>query len=500
MVRLRRLLEEYTYLSQEHALLIFGMLAQHCLEETEEENDFLEGLSLDRILLNDNWFDKITDVQIEASEAPFTSYAYYPIEYLQGEKWNTECSAYSIFAITYRLMTGEFPYIGKVPEELLTSEEGLKYIVNKLNDGRSLEVDNIHPDLRDFFVKGLAIEKKERYLAIGDTAEEYKKLIDTVCDGHHVEEPQDSLEELNDLVPDYFRLFPQNSTLEFRLDVHTEEEGGLDDIVGLDEQKKYFREHFLAIIQNPEKAQKYNIFIPNGCLFYGPPGCGKTYCARKCAADAKINYAIVNAQDLASTLVHGTQTLIKQMFEQAEHYAPIILILDEIETMVPNRNDRDNTKVAEETNAFLSELNDCGRRGIFLIGTTNRPTLIDSAIMRSGRFDKKIYFPLPDEQTRTEIFKRYLNDRPIEDHIDYVKLSKLTSNGYISSDIKQICDEVACRAFCADSIITQELIEQTIQDEGPSVNKYELRIYEESRKYMEPYSKQSYYMNHIGFR
>lgn len=500
MVRLTELLKKFTYLSNEYALLFFGRIAPHCLEETEEENKLLEGLSPSKILLNDNWYKGITDVYIEASKTPFTSYAYYPIEYLRGEKWDAACSAYAIFAITYRLMTGELPYIGNVPEELLTSTEGLNYVVNKLKEGHVLDVEKIHPAFQDFFKKGLALDKNMRYQAIGDAAEEYEKLTDAFCEGRHEEETQDSSDDLNDFIPDFNGLFPQNNTVEFRLDVHTAEEGGLDDIVGLDEQKKYFREHFLAIVQNPEKARRYNLFIPNGCLFYGPPGCGKTYCAKMCAAEAKLNHAIVNAPDLASTLVHGSQSLIRQMFEQAEYYAPIVLILDEIETMVPNRNDRDNTKVAEETNAFLSELNDCGRRGIFVIGTTNRPHMMDSAILRSGRFDKRIYFPLPDEQTRAEIFKKYLKDRPLEEPVDYAKLSKLTSAGYISSDIKQICDEVACRAFCEDSIITQELIEQTIKEEGPSVNPKELRLYEESRKYMEPASRQTQYMNHIGFR
>lgn len=500
MVRLSDILEEYACLPQEHSLQFFGKIAPYCLKETVEENRLLEGISPNQISINDNWYGGITDVYIETSETKNTSYAYYPIEYLQGGKWNTACSSYAIFAITYRLMTGELPYIGKVPEELLTSVEGLNYVVKRLKEGPDLDVGNIHPAFQGFFRKGLALEKEDRYQAIGDTAEEYNKLTDAFCEGHHEEETKESSDDLNDFIPGFDGLFPQNNTLEFRLDVHTAEEGGLDDVVGLDEQKKYFREHVLAIVQNPEKAQKYNLFIPNGCLFYGPPGCGKTFCAKMCAAEAKLNYSIVNAQHLSSTLVHGTQILIKQMFEQAECYAPIVLILDEIETMVPDRNNIDNTKVAEETNVFLSELNDCGRRGIFVIGTTNRPHVMDSAILRSGRFDKKIYFPLPDEQTRTEIFRRYLKDRPIEEHIDYVKLSKLTSNGYISSDIKQICDEVACRAFCADSIITQELIEQTIQEEGPSVNKHELRIYEESRKYMEPASKHVQYMNHIGFR
>ena len=492
-------MSDIAFLPKEYALVIFGRLAQNCLEETEDENNLLEGLSPDRILLNNNWTTNLKDIHIKVSKAPFTAYAYYPDEYLQGKKWDTTCSVFALFAITYRLMTGELPYVGNVPEELLTSEEGLKFIVKRRSESSGLNVSNIPPVFRDFFIKGLALNKKDRYQAIGDTAYDYDKLTDASYKDNG-EEGLTSSDDLNDLTPDYYGIFPRNNSMEFKLDVHTAEEGGLDDLAGLHEQKRYFREHFLSIIQNPEKAKKYKIFIPNGCLFYGPPGCGKTAFAKKCAAEAKINYAIVNAQDIASTLVHGTQMLVKQMFKQAAQLAPIMLILDEIETMVPNRNNPDNVKVAEETNAFLSELNDCGRRGIFVIGTTNRPQVMDSAILRSGRFDKKIYFPLPDEQTRHEIFKAYLRDRPLGNHIDYSILSSLTSDGYVSSDIRLICDEVTIKAFNEDTIITQSMIEQVIHDGSPSVGRNELRSYEETRKHMEPAAKYAPYINQIGFR
>ena len=157
-------------------------------------------------------------------------------------------------------------------------------------------------------------------------------------------------------------------------------------------------------------------------------------------------------------------------------------------------------KTAEDTNAFLSEMNNCGERGIFLIGTTNRPQFMDSAILRSGRFDKRVYVPLPDEQTRKEIFHVYLAGRPIDKHIDCQRLSRLTSGGYISSDICQICDEAAARAFHEDAIITQQLLEQVIREGGPSVNKTELKTYEESRKHIDPAIRHTASLNQIGFR
>ena len=479
-------------------LTLFGELATHCLEEDEAENKYLEGLCPERISLSDNWFAGDTKAEIKPAEAPYNAYAYYAPEYLQGKPWTAACTSFALFSISYRLLTGKLPYIGNMPEEFLTTKEGLKYI-KKCRKERRLDLSDIPISFRSFFAKGLALKKDDRYQAVGDTADEFSELCDKldITELVNEESTPDSAYELSR--SDFEKLLAQNNP-EIILDVHKEEEGCLDDLVGLQELKRYLRNGVLAILKNPGKAKKYKLTIPNGLLLYGPPGCGKTAIAKKFAAECRMNYAVINAQDIDSTLVHGTQRLVSQLFTQASMVAPIIIIFDEIETMVPNRNNPDNVKVAEDTNAFLSELNTCAARGIFVIGTTNRPQMMDSAILRSGRFDKKIYVPLPDEQTRTEIFHKYLYDRPIDEHIDYQQLAKLTCSGYISSDIRQICDEVAGRAFYEDAIITQALIEQVIRDGGPSVSPKELRSYEDCRRYMEPAAKCSSFTNRIGFR
>ena len=480
----------------------------------KNQNELFEGVNPDSILVNDNWKEHIDLVEVVKSPPPHTDYIYYPSEYLRGKPWDSSCTVFALFSILYKLMTGQIPYVNHLPETMFNAEDSIKLLL-KARKNQLLDLSLIPPSLRSMFSKGLSIPRKYRYKSIDAFIDDFMVLLpvalsETIShftlessqeptpDQESDYEIDENLEQFEQQI-DYFKQITSSQT-EFFLPIQKDTEGSLDDLVGLHDLKHYLRHGVLAIMKNPEKAHKYKLAIPNGILLYGPPGCGKTTIAQKFAAECQMNYAIVNAQDIASTFVHGTQRLVKQLFQQAEQNAPIVLILDEIETMVPNRNDPNMAKMAEDTNAFLSEMNNCGERGIFLIGTTNRPQFMDSAILRSGRFDKRVYIPLPDEQTRKEIFHAYLAGRPIDKNVDCQRLSRLTSGGYISSDIRQICDEAAARAFHEDAIITQQLLEQVIRDGGPSVNKNELKTYEESRKHMEPTSHYTAHINQIGFR
>lgn len=480
----------------------------------KNQDELFEGVNPNSILVNDNWKERIELVEVVKSPPPHTDYAYYPTEYLQGKPWDSSCTVFALFSILYKLMTGQIPYVNQLPETLLNSEEGIKLLL-KARKNQLLDLSLVPPALRGIFAKGLSTPRKYRYKSIDAFIDDFMVLfpvaLEQMIDFYTFQasqEPtpnQDSDIEIDETIGtfeqqiDYFKQITSSQT-EFFLPIQKDTEGNLDDLVGLHDLKQYLRQGVLAIMKNPEKARKYKLAIPNGILLYGPPGCGKTTIAQKFAAECQMNYAIVNAQDIASTFIHGTQRLVKQLFLQAEQNAPIVLILDEIETMVPNRNDPSMAKMAEDTNAFLSEMNNCGERGIFLIGTTNRPQFMDSAILRSGRFDKRVYVPLPDEQTRKEIFHAYLAGRPIDKNIDCQRLSRLTSGGYISSDIRQICDEAAARAFHEDAFITQQLLEQVIREGGPSVNKNELKTYEESRKHIDPAIHHTASLNQIGFR
>lgn len=514
MISLTQIMQTEDYLTYPSFMLT--MFETFCIDyaRCKNQNEIFEGVSPDRILVNDEWKTHLEYVEVVKAEPPFNAYAYYPSEYLQGKRWDKTCTVFALFSILYKLISGQFPYIDHMPEEILSTEYGIKYLL-KERKNRLLDLSVVPDSLRGIFAKGLSVQRKYRYKSIDTFIDDFIVLLPAAQHeiiGSYISNEikgNDTQSEKNDSTEidlesieqqiDYFKQISLSQT-EFFLQVQKDNEGNMDDLVGLHDLKQYLRKGVLAIMKNPEKARKYKLVIPNGILLYGPPGCGKTTIAQKFAAECGCNYAIINAQDIASTFIHGTQRLVKQLFQQAEQNAPIVLILDEIETMVPNRNDPNMVKTAEDTNAFLSEMNNCGERGIFIIGTTNRPQFMDSAILRSGRFDKRIYVPLPDQQTRMEIFRAYLKDRPVKKDIDYQCLSELTSGGYISSDIRQICDEAAARAFHEDAIITQQLLEQVIREGGPSVNKSELRTYEESRKHIDPVIRHAASLNKIGFR
>lgn len=145
-------------LPRNFGLVFFGEIATHCLKEDEAENEYQEGLCPERISLSDNWFAGDTKAEIKPAEAPYNAYAYYAPEYLQGKPWTAACTSFAIFSISYKLLTGKLPYIGNIPEEFLTTKEGLKYI-KKCRKERRLDLSDIPISFRSFFCERSCTQK-----------------------------------------------------------------------------------------------------------------------------------------------------------------------------------------------------------------------------------------------------------------------------------------------------------------------------------------------------
>ncbi len=245
---------------------------------------------------------------------------------------------------------------------------------------------------------------------------------------------------------------------------------GFADIAGMQELKDYLTQKVIFMIQNKELAEQYRITPPNGMLLYGPPGCGKTFFAEKFAEETNFNFMLVKSSDIGSSLVHGTEAKIQKLFAKAEKNSPIVICFDEFDALVPVRGAHGSEYQSGEVNEFLAQMNNCAKKGIFIIATSNRPDKIDPAILRTGRIDKQVFVPLPDMEARKEMFKMYLAKRPTSEDINIEEYAAKTE-GYIASDIAFIVNDAAMTAAFTRKPISHELMCTSLNNIKPSLQK-----------------------------
>lgn len=251
---------------------------------------------------------------------------------------------------------------------------------------------------------------------------------------------------------------------------HKKVGNGFADVAGMEDLKTQLQSDVIDLLQHPKEAKDLGLSIPNGLLFYGPPGCGKTFFAEKFAEEAGFNYQYIKCSDVASPYIHGGQGKIAAIFENARKKAPTILFFDEIDAMIKDRSKQTNVSEAGEVNEFLAQLNNCGQDGVLVIGATNKPTEIDNAALRAGRLELKYYIPQPDKGAREKMFEINLRKRKVDFGIDYGYLASLTEN-YVSADIKLLVDTAARLVFRRKmGKITMAVLEEVIRESKPSIS------------------------------
>ena len=256
---------------------------------------------------------------------------------------------------------------------------------------------------------------------------------------------------------------------------------GFADVAGMDDLKAQLKSDVIDLLENAGRAKELGLSIPNGLLFYGPPGCGKTFFAERFAEEIGCNYMYVLCSDVASPYIHGGQEKIANIFTEARKNAPTIVFLDEVEAMIMDRNKHSNVSEQGEVNEFLGQLNNCGHDGVMVIAATNKPGLIDPAALRAGRLELKYYIPQPDFETRKQLFKVGLRNRNVDLGIDYEKLSQLTEDR-VSADIQLIVDTAARIVFRKKrEKITMSELEEAISTIEPTVSKEEIHDAEKVR-------------------
>lgn len=389
------------------------------------------------------------------------------LNYVASECFNNlyspQSDLFSVGVIIFRLMFGMLPWfkdISNFQSDRIKMEET---IIEERK--KPLVFPNIENNVVDFNESILTILKKALNNNLEKRFQSASEFIDAINGKNSIEVVEEITEK--------------------KVKTVVEKGKGFSAIAGMQQLKDQLQYDVINVIENPEEYKKHNLGLPNGMLLYGPPGCGKTFFAERFAEEAGYNFIKVVSSDIASIYVHGSQEKIGKLFKEAREKAPTIIYFDELDAMVPNRNNLNNQSQSGEVNEFLSQLDNIGSSGVFVIGSTNKPDLIDKAVLRAGRLEKWFYIPPPDFEARKSMFELYLKERPIDFGIDYERLATLTEY-YVSSDIKLLIDEASRKTIRDKSKrISMEILEYIIEHQRPTVSLSELKKYELIRQQIE---------------
>jgi len=260
-----------------------------------------------------------------------------------------------------------------------------------------------------------------------------------------------------------------------------------DDVAGLDDVKEDIRLRMIYPFQHPELAEKFGISAGGGVLLYGPPGTGKTMLAKATAGEIEATFFRISPADVLSKWVGEAEQNLKKLFEAAAAEARAIIFIDEIEALVPARRDEGSSvmqRVVPQILQGMEGFDEKANSPILFMGATNVPWQLDPAVLRPGRFDEKVYIPLPDLAARRKMLDIYLSRRPLADEVDLDALANRL-NGYSGADIKYLCDRAAVIPFLRsvssgeEGEITPDVVEDVLADIRPSVTREMLSRFEE---------------------
>ena len=392
--------------------------------------------------------------------------------YLAPERFSGVCSVqtdlYSVGAMMYHLLYGELPWFLDVSSK--RGQDVIDSILAERDKELTLTKEDkyeLDDQLLNVIAKSLSYDSEDRF----QSADEFIKAIDGEV---KIERQSTKRKILSQQQSD-------NTPASYAIKKKGE---GFAAVAGMEELKQQMREEVIEPLHNPEEYHRYGVTIPNGMLLYGPPGCGKTFFAKHFAEEVGFNFMCITPATLKSRYVNATQENIAKMFKEAEENAPTVIFIDEMNELVPNRDDGNVHEMSRSAvNEMLAQMDRTGEKGIFIIGATNYPNMIDPAILRAGRLDKKYYIGVPDIEARMALFRLYLNKRPYDFGLDYHQLADMTQ-GYVSADIQLIVNDASRNALRQHSKITMELLEAAISNTTPSLSENELRKYERIRAMM----------------
>lgn len=423
--------------SQDKAVLINGLSLDNIIFDMSGESETIKI----RNLINMRYFDEV-----------------FKFKYLDGlnlshlapevfnDVFTPKTDLYNIGALIYQMVCGVLPYHEPNSQDIKSPD-----LINSYLELRSFPLtfsDVFEPHLKKVLEKALHQDPDQRFGTLSEFSNylNREKVIDSVSTST-----------------------PKK--------VHIKRGNGFDDIAGMSALKKQLKSEILDVLKRPEHFKKYGVTIPNGMLLYGPPGCGKSFISEKFCEEAGFNFFMVKPSDLSSIYVSGGEEKIGQLFSEAAKNAPTVICFDEVDAIMPNRSEDSNQSIAARVNEFLAQINKCSDRGIFVIATTNKPSLIDVAMLRTGRLEIKVYVPPPDTVARKELFELYLKNRHCEVGLDYKALADLTPN-VVASDVEFIVNKAAHKAAIQEVRISMTILSEIANSFTPSVSKKLLESYE----------------------
>lgn len=259
-----------------------------------------------------------------------------------------------------------------------------------------------------------------------------------------------------------------------------------ENIGGLKEAKQMVREAVEWPIKHPEFFKEMGIDPPKGVLLYGPPGCGKTLLAKAAATESGANFISVKGPEILSKWVGESEKAVREIFARARQVAPCIIFFDEIDAIAPRRGTRFDSGVTDRiVNQLLTEMDGIEKlEGIVVLAATNRPDIIDPALLRPGRFDRLIYVPPPDLEARYEILKVHTRRMPLAEDVDLKKIAERTEL-YSGADLAALCREAAMTALREAGKPTKvhmRHFEKAMKVVKPSLKPEDLERYEKLRE------------------
>jgi transitional endoplasmic reticulum ATPase len=297
-------------------------------------------------------------------------------------------------------------------------------------------------------------------------------LPDINLEGEHI--PPEILEKMEVNADDFMMAFREITPTAMREVFIEIPSVPWTDVGGLDEVKQNLVESVEWPSKHPNKFKRMGIEPPKGVLLYGPPGCGKTLLAKAVATESEMNFISIKGPEIFSKWVGESEKAIREIFRKGRMVAPAVIFIDEVDSLIPRRGAgySNSGVLGRVISQLLTEMDGLeALQDVVVIAATNRPDILDPALLRPGRFDRLIYVPSPDEDARLEIFRIYTKEMPLADDVELTTLARATKD-YSGADIAALCREagmqVLRRSLSSDTVSMADF-KKGMDTIGPSI-------------------------------